>query len=404
MLLPLLLALQQPRDCAGAATPVVAPAGYCVRLFASRVGAVRHLLVHPSGTIVVATKTRPGLLRLRDTTGDGVADQVVPFGPGLGGTGVTWQQGWLYFAADEGVIRYRWPAGAKAPADSGEWIARGLPGRTKGSAHYMKGIAIGRDGAAYVSIGSGSDNCQVADRGKESPGKWPCDELATRAGIWRFTPTAGRAEWHGERYATGLRNAMAIASDATTGHLWAATHGRDFLNRVWGWPDSTSADQPAELLVDVIRGADFGWPYCHGEYTARRTALVRSPDYSGRREVDCATRNSPAMGFPGHWAPMAMTVVTKELPAPWRNGLLIAFHGSRSRAPLPEQGHGVFFVPFNARGQLRGSNQQFVSAAGRPGLLRLSGVAVAPGGTVYLSDDDHGRIYRLERHPTGALR
>ncbi|MEO5800792.1 MAG: PQQ-dependent sugar dehydrogenase [Gemmatimonadales bacterium] len=403
MLLPLLLALMQRRDCTGAATPVVAPEGYCVRVFAARVGAVRHLVVHPSGTIVVATKTRPGLLRLRDTTGDGVADVIVPFGPGLGGTGVTWSAGWLYFAADAGVIRYRWPAGATAPADSGEWIARNLPARSKGSAHYMKGIAIGRDGTAYVSIGSGSDNCQMADRLKGSPGRWPCEELSTRAGIWQFTPPTGKGTWHGERYAAGLRNAMAIATDPLSGRVWAATHGRDYLNRVWGWPDSVSADQPAELLVDATRNADFGWPYCHGQYTAARTLLIRSPDYAGHRDIDCATRTPPAMGFPGHWAPMAIAVVAKELPAPWRNGLLVVFHGSRSRSPLPEQGHGVVFVPFDARGNVRGSSRQFIAAAGRPGVLRLAGIAVAPGGVVYLSDDDHGKIYRLEprnRHDT----
>jgi glucose/arabinose dehydrogenase len=389
----------QSRDCDGYFTPLVVPAGFCVRSFAEKVGPVRHLVVHPTGVVVAATKLPPGLVALSDTTGDGVADVVTPFGPGEGGTGVTWRAGWLYFAADIGVFRMPWPAAAKAPTGEGEWVARDLPsGGTSGWAHVMKGVAVGGDGAVYVSVGSATDNCQPSPEIGPQTGLWPCPELASRAGIWRFLPPAKAGErWIGSRHATGLRNAMALAQDPLTGTLWAATHGRDLLNRAWGWSDLESANQPAELLVAVTRGADFGWPYCMGRWRDSVTTLVVAPEYSAQeRGAACASRAQPSAGYPGHWSPMAIAPATAALPAPWRRGLLIAFHGSRTRAPLTEAGHVVLFQPLDTTGRPAGEHRIFLRTTDAPGALRPAGVAIAPNGVVYVADDDHARIIRIE--------
>ncbi len=122
----------QSFDCDGHFTQLVVPAGFCVRVFAESIGAVRQVIIHPTGQVVAAlNELRRAWISDRGNSGpDGRADQVVRFGPGVQGTGVTWRDGWLYFAADIGVIRYRWPAKAEAPDIAvPKWIAEGVAGQ-----------------------------------------------------------------------------------------------------------------------------------------------------------------------------------------------------------------------------------------------------------------------------------
>jgi glucose/arabinose dehydrogenase len=390
----------QSRDCDGHFIQLVVPSGFCVRTFAESVGAVRQVLVHPSGQVVAALDEAPGLVRLRASTVGGRADQIVRFGPGQRGTGVAWRAGWLYFAADSGIVRYRWPAKADAPDAKGEWIARGLPVGYYGSAHTMKGVAVGTDGMVYLSIGSETDNCQVQDRAAKSPGRFPCAELERRAGVWRFTPPADAGgAWLMQRFATGLRNAEALAIDPSTDRLWAATHGRDFLNHGWGWPDSLSANQPAEMLEQVVQNGDYGWPYCQGNWERQATTLIRAPDYGTQAGIDCSLKIQPVIGFPGHWAPMAIAVVNSAAAPVPHPGLFIAFHGSHGRAPLPEDGHFLVFVPLDENGRPVGEFRIMLHSTAPPGSLRPAGVAVAIDGSIYVTDDEHGRIFLIEPHP-----
>ncbi|HEX3926420.1 MAG TPA: PQQ-dependent sugar dehydrogenase [Gemmatimonadales bacterium] len=388
----------QARDCDGYFTPLVVPAGFCVRVWARQAGAVRHLVVHPSGWVVAALNTAPGLVRFRDAKDTGTADQAIPFGPGDAGTGVAWGGGWLYFASDGALYRYRWPANRDAPDSEPEVIAKNLPVSGAGWAHNMKGLALSRDGTVYLSYGSRTDNCQAGEEGPH-PGLWPCPELNERAGVWSFTPpTAPGKAWTVARVATGLRNAESIAIDTITEHIWAATHGRDFLNHMWGWPDSISANQPAEMLEQIVPQADYGWPYCMGEWTTTHSTLIRAPEYSQRAEVDCSLKTQPILGFPGHWAPMAIALSNAAVPEPYTHGLLIAFHGSRSRAPLPEDGHYLIFVPFDSHGRPTSDTRIMLRSNEPPGALRLAGVTVTPDGMIYVADDDHGVVFRIEPH------
>lgn len=388
-------------DCDGYLSQLSVPAGFCVRLFADRVGAVRHVVVHPAGTVVAATKSSPGLLRLEDRDGDGRADSTIAFGPGEGGSGVAWRDGWLYFASDSAIYRYHWPAMARVPDGEAEIVANHLPVAGNGWAHNAKGIAFGRDGSLYVSYGSASDNCQLNEEGR-SRGKFPCPDLRNRAGVWRLAaPADGKGEWKQTRMATGLRNAMALGVDPRTGRVWAISHGRDFLGRVWGWSAEESAMQPAEILAEIKPGLDYGWPYCMGRYATTGTTLVPAPEYLGvtAPETRCANKTPPVDGFPGHWAPMAVTFPPASWPVGWSQGMVIAFHGSRSRAPLREDGHYVVLLPTNALGDPAGEPRILLRSLGPVGSIRPAGVAFAPSGILYVTDDDHGRIYRIEPHP-----
>ena len=111
----------------------------------------------------------------------------------------------------------------------------------------------------FVTIGSATNSCQKDDRKDRSPRAWiPARELEQRAGIWLFSADRpGPAAADGRRYATGLRNPIAMTTQPGTGALYAAVHGRDQLGSNWGFSDEVNANNPAEELVRVGSGRRF---------------------------------------------------------------------------------------------------------------------------------------------------
>jgi len=380
------------QGCAPGNAGLTLPAGFCATLFAEGVGSVRHLTVAPNGDVFVAVEGRSGgVLALRDTNGDGRADITRRFGPG-GGSGIALDGTHLYFATASEVVRWPWTPSRLEPDGPPETIVTGLPT----GEHSAKTILLAGPNRLYVNLGSGSNSCQQRNRSRRSPGKDPCPELAERAGIWEFAADrAGQHESDGVRIATGLRNAMALALQPGTGRLFAATHGRDQLGDNWGYSDRLNAELPAEELVQVERGDDFGWPYCYFDQLQGRKVLA--PEYGGDGKTvgRCAAAKQPLIGFPGHWAPMALAFYPgSRFPAAYRGGLFIAFHGSWNRAPLPQEGYRVVFVPF-AGNRPAGGYSTFAAEAGNPTGLRASGIAVGPDGSLYISADGNGRIWKV---------
>ena len=152
-----------------------------------------------------------------------------------------------------------------------------------------------------------------------------------------------------------------------------------------------------EELVRLQEGDDFGWPYCY--YSNQYKKKVLAPEYGGDGQQigRCASAKSPLLAFPGHWAPMALAFYPEgQLGEKYKGGLFVAFHGSWNRAPLPQAGYRVSFVPF-AAGRPTGEYWTFASGAGGPTELRASGVAVGPDGSLYISADQNGKIWRVVR-------
>jgi glucose/arabinose dehydrogenase len=368
---------------------LVLPPGFCATLFASVPG-VRHVAVAPNGD-VFASGSRSGVVGLRDRKGTGHADTTVTFGTGTG-TGIAIGPDAIYFAPDDRVIRFAWTPGSLVPDDQGTVIVSGLP--TGG--HTAKTLALAKDGGIFVDHGSGSNSCQVADRAGKSPGKQPCPELPTRAGTWRYdSRKANQALADGEHWTTGVRNGMAIAVNPTTGVLWGATHGRDQLSD-WGMSAADNAEKPAEEFGMFAKGADYGWPYCY--YDPLEKKKVQAPEYGGDgvKQGDCAQKTQPVIAFPGHWAPMSLAFVPGNgFGASFAGGAFLAFHGSWNRAPLPQAGYRVVFIPFH-NGQPTGQYSTFATGAGGPTSLRASGVAMAPNGrALFIASDAAGKIWRV---------
>jgi glucose/arabinose dehydrogenase len=207
---------------------------------------------------------------------------------------------------------------------------------------------------------------------------------------------------------------VALAVNPMNGDLYGVQHGRDMLFENWPqfFTQEEDAVLPSEEFVRIADGSDNGWPYCyHDGVTEQKKVLA--PEYGGdgqitsNDDVDCATMNQPLATFGAHWAPNGMVFYTgQQFPTRYRNGVFIAFHGGFDRAPLPNEGYKVMFVPMGANGTPSGAAEVFADGfAGSTGPLPASavhrpvGITQGPDGSLYISDDRGGRIWRVIYRP-----
>ncbi|MDQ6828259.1 MAG: PQQ-dependent sugar dehydrogenase [Gemmatimonadota bacterium] len=405
--------------CPGDNAGLTLPAGFCATVFADSLGHARGVVVAANGDVYVNTWTskyypdsvtpdRTFLVLLRDSTHDGRADVITRFGAtrakgSTGGTGIAIFKGALYAEAADKIVRLALATDGTAPAGDGVAIVSKLP---LSGDHPMHPFVIDTGGAIYLDVGSASNSCQLKNRTLESPGNKPCTELETRAGIWSYDANkTGQTFSAAGRYATGIRNAVGIAI-GPGGALYSTQHGRDQLAE--SWPKLYSAQQgqelPAEELMKIEKGADYGWPVCYFDNAQKK--LVLAPEYGGdggKAVGECATKKAPVGFFPAHWAPDGLVfVASAQVPEHYRSGAFISFHGSWNRAPGPQGGYKVVFVPFTndapptpdamevfADG-FAGGNLDPARAAHRP-----VGIAIGADGALYVADDVGGRVYRI---------
>ena len=382
------------------------PDGFSALIFADTLGRTRHLDVNSNGDVYASlsrAKNGGGIVCMRDEDGDGKAD-IFKYHGIYDGTGIELHKGYVYVGADTLVARYKLTEGELVPSGNPEIIAAGFGQQNQ---HATKPIAFDQSGNLYVTVGAPSNACQTQDRTKGSPGMDPCPILELHGGIWRFkddVPNQDQAK-DGHRYATGIRNAVAIGWNKKENTLYAMQHGRDQLSQFFPelYTDQQNADLPAEEFLLVEDGSDFGWPYCY--YDGAQSKKVLAPEYGGDGlKIDrCAAADDPIMAFPAHTAPNDVLFYTGTMfPEKYKNGAFIAFHGSWNRAPRPQDGYYVVFVPF--KGTLpSGAWEIFASGfAGvdsvkspREAQHRPCGLAQGPDGSLYIADDVAGRIYRI---------
>jgi len=395
--------------CAADNGGITLPAGFCATIFADHVGEARQIAVTPMGRVFVAVPpSAPAandghVLALYDADGDGVAEQSSMFGT-IGGNGIAWQNGQLYVAANDRIVRYALPDGMSAPTSATPTtLVGGLPADGDHSAKSV--VLIGT--SMYINVGSPSNACQMANRQLHSPGVDPCTELDTRAGVWQYSLATTNVDPIGTRIGTGMRNTNALAVDPATMTVWGAINGRDQLHE--NWPESFSLTQdtvlPSDELVPVRTGTDRGWPYCYHDPVAKQMKLA--PEYGGDGVMQgrCSTIGEPAVAIPAHSAPLSIAFASgTQFPEAYRSGVFIANHGTHfdvNAAAADLHGYDVEFVPF-AAGVPSGERQKFATgfdAGMRPvpdnAPHRPVGLAMMPDGSLLIGDDKGGRIWRV---------
>ena len=329
------------------------PPGFTIELLA-RVENARGMALGARGTLFVGSMQAGKVyaVRLRP----GVVPEVITIASGLRlPVGVAFRDGALYVSAVDRILRF---------ADIEENLAHPpapqvVSDRFPGDAHHgWKFIAFGPDGRLYVPVGA---PCNI------------CEPDANRyANIMRMNADGSGLEV----YARGVRNSVGFDWDPRTHDLWFTDNGRDWLG---------DDAPPDELNHAPTPGLHFGYPYCHG-------GTIADPEYGHRRP--CKDFIAPAQNLGPHVASLGMRFYSgTQFPPEYRNQIFIAEHGSWNRSTKIgyrismvriENGRGVAYESF-ASGWLQGEK-----VWGRP-----ADVLVMPDGSLLVSDDYAGAIYRI---------
>ena len=381
------------------------PSGFTASIIAENLGQARHIALTKEGDMYVKL-SRPkggkGILFLQDKNMDGKIEVQNSFGD-YGGTAMRINHGYLYASSNTDVYRYKLNSNDEVIDPSNpENIITGLIDRRQ---HNSKSITFDNSGNIYVNIGAYSNSCQEKDRTPGSMGIKGCPILDSAGGIWQFkADKANQTYGDGEHYAMGLRNVVGLDWNEKDNALFVMQHGRDQLHDLFPqfYDSKQSALLPAECMYEIHKGDNAGWPYIYYDELQKKQILM--PEYGGDGKKTADKKYlDPVIAFPGHLGPNDLLFYTgNQFPEKYKNGAFIAFHGSWNRSPEPQAGYFVVFVPFQ-NGKPTGKWEVFADgfagtkdiASPRNAEHRPCGLAQGPDGSLYVSDDVKGNIYRI---------
>ena len=370
------------------------PPGFTSTIVAEGLGGARHIAVNKQGGIYVKLsrlKDGKGIIYLKDTKKDGKFNQQLAFGD-YPGTGIYIKGNYLYASSNDDVYRYQLDKnGEVINPDKPEKIITGLVNHNRDNS---KSIAVDNNNNIYVNVGSYANACLIDPKSKQAPN--PCPLLDSVGGIWQFKINKLNQQYKDAvHYAAGFKNVVGLDWNMQTNSLFILQHGRGDLHNLF--PELYTAEQdgrlPAETMYEVRKGADGGWPYEY--YDQFQHKKILSPEYGGDgKKAGTHKAVNPLVTFPAHLAPNALLFYTgNKFPAKYKNGAFIAFHG---KSPELQKGWLVAFVPF-ANGKPAGKWQIFAdNFLINKDQHKPCGLAQAADGSIYITDDSSGTVYRIQ--------
>lgn len=341
------------------------PAGFHVNVFAKDLKRPRFLAIAPNGDVFVAETGGSQITILRDAQKTGGAQQREVFADKLNRPfGIAFHDDFVYVGNTNELVRYRYDRKTSKRLGDAEHILD-LP---SGGGHFTRTVAFSPDGKKlYVSIGS-SSNIDIEKDNR-------------RAAVLVADPDGKNSQL----YATGLRNAVGLATEPNTGEVWVAVNERDELGN----------DLPPDYLTSITEGGFYGWPYSYIGSNVDPRVKPQRPDLVAKAVI-------PDVLLGAHVAPLQFAFYTaKQFPEAYRGGVFVAEHGSWNRTP--RAGYQVAFVGFKA-GKAAVDPVPFLTGfnpdpTGSDVIGRPVGVAVAADGALLVSDDAAGVLYRVTFKP-----
>lgn len=349
--------LQADDELAARLGEIQLPPGFKISLYASGVENARQLALGDHGTVFAGSRKAGKVHAVVDRNGDHVADDVYLLDEGLSmPSGVEFRFGSLYVGALDRILRYddieNWLDQPPEPVV----LTDDFPDKTH---HGWKYLRFGPDDLLYVPVGA---PCNI------------CDESGFAQISRIFADGSGM-----EVYAQGVRNSVGLTFHPDSGELWFTDNGRDLLG------DDLPGD---ELNHAPQSGAHFGYPYCH---------QGNSPDPEFGADKSCTDYKKPELVLGAHVAALGLTFYTGGMfPETYRNQLFIAQHGSWNRTE--KVGYNILLVRFDDEGRISGS-EVFASGwlQGKDNWGRPNDILQMPDGSLLVSDDQAGAIYRISR-------
>lgn len=334
------------------------PAGYKVNVFAKGIDGPRMMAVGDDGTVYVSVPKTGSILALKDTNGDGIAEETKSFVTGYDKAhGMAIRDGKMYFVALKKVYVVDLKDGSKVKT-----LIENLPDVGQ---HENRSLAIGPDGLLYIAIASNCNSCVD-----------PNPLMATMQ----------RAKLDGtglHTFAKGLRDTIGFDWNPDTKILYGMDHGTDWLGD----------EIPREELNLLSEGKDYGWPYCWNEKHPDNN-FIRNPEGTTKEEF-CPKTEAPVLTYDAHAAPIALKFYSADLFPGMKGSAFVAFHGSWNRKS--PTGYSVARIVFKDGKALRFENfmSGFLKDKGRSQFGRPAGLAVLKDGSLLVSDDSAGVIYRV---------
>jgi glucose/arabinose dehydrogenase len=341
------------------------PDGFQIQVFASDLGNVRMMAMAADGTLYVTRPDSNDVIALADRNGDGRADGE----PRVVASDLTYvhgialRDGRIYLATVHEIYEGRIVAdGSIADLNA---VIDDLPG---GGQHPRRTIRFGPDGRLYLQIGSTCNDCLETEE--------------ANAAISVIEPD----DWSRRVFALGLRNTLGFDWHPESGQMWGVDHGSDWRGD----------DLPPDELNRLADGRHYGWPFCWGDRRPDWLTYAMPPDGTPKEQFCQEQTEAPALGLAAHSAGIDLVFYDGEqFPADYRGDAFIAQRGSWNReTPV---GYGVVRVNFEA-GEPRQVEDflfRFLTNDRKATFGRVAGLAVANDGSLLVSEDMNGVIYRV---------